>query len=92
MTITDMKDFIGLGIGGILALLWFDIRKIRKERDEHKEAIKEELEGYLTEEKHVMVCEIKSFKTVDKIMNKVDKKIDDTKDEIVKVIRENNKL
>ena len=26
------KDFIGLGTTGILSLLWFDIRGIRKER------------------------------------------------------------
>lgn len=42
----EVRDFIGMGITGILGLLWFDIRSIRQNKA-----------GYLKEEKHELLCE-----------------------------------
>lgn len=83
----DIKDFIGIGTSGILGLLWYDIRNIRKERDQHKKAINETLDEYLTKEKHEDVCKITILET----MNKVEKKIDESKEEILEAIKNNNK-
>lgn len=87
MQISDMKDFIGIGITGLLGLLWFDLRNIRKERDEHRKAIDGTLGEYLTKEKHEDVCKITILET----MNKVEKKIDESKEEILEAIKNNNK-
>lgn len=68
----EIRDFIGLGISGILGLMWFEIKGVRQNKA-----------GYLTEEKHDLLSE--------NAMLRVEKKIDDMKDEILEAIRENNK-
>lgn len=68
----EIRDFIGLGITGLLSILWFDIR-----------SIKENKAGYLKEETHELLCK--------NTMLRVEKKIDEMKDEIIKEIRQNNK-
>lgn len=83
MQIVDIKDYIGVAITGILGLLWFDIRSIRKERDEQKEKITGQLKGYLKLDKHEDLCKITILET----MNKVTEKIDATKDEILEAIK-----
>ena len=52
------KELAGGVYAGLLSLLWFDIRGIRKERDQHKKALNQTLEEYLTKEKHEDVCKI----------------------------------
>lgn len=83
MNITDAKDFIGVGIAGILGLLWFDIRNIRKERETYKEKIGDKFKDYLKEETHQLLCENATLK--------LEAKMDDMKDEILTAIKENNK-
>lgn len=83
----ELRDYIGLATSGILGILWFDIRNIRKEREQHKEKINETLDEYLTKEKHEDVCKITILET----MNKVEKKIDDSKEEILEAIKNNHK-
>ena len=82
MQIVDIKDFIGVGITGLLGLLWFDIRGIRKERETHKEKIDEKFKGYLKEEKHTLLCENATLR--------FEAKIDNMKDEILEAIKNNN--
>lgn len=41
----EIRDFIGLGIAGILSVLWLDIRSIGQNKA-----------GYLKEEKHELLC------------------------------------
>ena len=47
----EIRDFIGLGITGILSILWFDIRSIRQNKP-----------GYLKEERHELLCENATLK------------------------------
>lgn len=86
MNIVDIKDYIGVAITGILGLLWFDIRNIRKGRDEHKKAINKTLETYLTKDKHEDLCKITILET----MNIVATKIDESKEEILEAIKNNH--
>ncbi len=48
-----LKEVFGTVWTGILGVLWWDIRGIRKERDTFKEDIKAE---YLTEHTHGLLC------------------------------------
>ena len=75
MTISA-NTIIGVVMSGLLGLLWFDLRSIRKN-------VHEEMAGYLTEEKHGLLCE--------NSMLRVEKKIDTVKDEIIKEIKNNGK-
>ena len=68
MEVPTVRDFIGLGVAGILSILWFDLRSFRQNK-----------EGYLTEDKHKLICE--------NSMLRVEKKIDDMRKEIIKEIR-----
>lgn len=79
----DIKEFIGIGISGILTVLWFDIRNIRKERDEHKKKIKEQLKGYLEETRHSLLCENAALR----FEAKLSEKLDDTKTVILAAIK-----
>ena len=69
-------EIISLAVAGILSILWFDIRNIRQSYRDNKE-------GYLTETKHALICENSTLK--------VEKKIDDMKDEILTAIKNNGK-
>ena len=82
MQIVDVKDFIGVGITGLLGLLWFDIRGIRKERGEFKKEIDEKLTDYLPEQRHALLCENAALK--------LEAKMDDMKNEILDAIQNNN--
>lgn len=68
----EVRDFIGLGITGILGLLWFDIRSIRQNKG-----------GYLKEERHELLCENAALR--------LEKKIEEMKDEIIKEIKNNGR-
>ena len=68
----EVANFIGLGIAGILGVLWFDIRGIKQNK-----------EGYLKEDKHGLLCENAALR--------LEKKIDDMKDEIITEIRKNDR-
>ena len=59
----DMRDFIGLGITGILSILWFDIRSIRQNKA-----------GFLKEEKHELLCENAALR-LEKKMDEMQKEI-----------------
>ena len=68
----EIKDFIGIGIAGILSFLFFDIRSIRQNKD-----------GYLTEDKHELLCENAALR--------LEKKIDNMKSEVLEAIKDNHK-
>ena len=59
----EIRDFIGLGITGILGLLWFDIRGVRQNKD-----------GFLKEEKHELLCENAALR-LEKKMDEMQKEI-----------------
>ena len=82
--IKDFRDFIGVGIAGLLSVLWFDLRSIRKDRS----TLKEELDQkYLSEEKHGLLCENVCLQ----FTNTVNEKLQEAKNEIISAIKENNK-
>ena len=65
----EIKDFISLGISGILGVLWWDIRSIRQNKA-----------GYLKEERHELLCEnatLKLEKKMDTIKDEIIKEIRD---------------
>ena len=64
------NTIIGLVMAGLLSLLWYDLRSLRKN-------------GFLTEEKHELLCANTTLR--------FEKKIDDMKDEIIKEIRSNGR-
>jgi len=68
------SEMISAAAAGILGLLWFDIRNIRKSYRDNKD-------GYLTEDKHSLICE--------NSMLKIGKQIDDMKIEIINEIKSN---
>jgi len=68
----SVQEGLGLVYTGILSLLWVDLRNVRKSYKENKE-------GYLTEEKHKLICE--------NSMLRVEKKIDTVKMDIIKEIK-----
>ena len=61
----EVVDFIGLAIAGLLALLWFDLRNIRK--------------GFMTEEKHKDLCTIQELKQEISLRDHIDNKFEDLK-------------
>ena len=93
-------DIINLAIAGILSLLWFDIRKFNKNREEdQKTTMEKELaavrelhemrdglfEVFLKKTDHGLICENAGLK----IRKDLSKKIDDTKAEILDAIKKN---
>ena len=72
----EIRDYIGVVIGSIFSILFAILSfDIR--------AIRQNKPGFLKEEKHQLLC--------DNSMLRVERKIDDMKDEVLKAIRENNK-
>ncbi len=61
----EVVDFIGLAIAGLLALLWFDLRNIRK--------------GFMTEEKHKDLCKIQELEQEISLRDHIDTKFEDLK-------------
>ena len=59
----EIKDFIGLGITGVLGLLWVDLRSFRSNKA-----------GYLKEEKHTLLCENAALR-LEKKMDEMQKEI-----------------
>ncbi len=73
-----LKEVFGGVWTGILGLLWFDIRGIRKERDTFKEDIKAE---YLTEHTHSLLCDNRGKQFTIDLMS--------AKEEIIQAIKDN---
>ena len=59
----EIRDFIGLGITGILSVLWFDIRSIRQNKA-----------GFLKEDRHELLCENAALR-LEKKMDEMQKEI-----------------
>jgi hypothetical protein len=76
--IETLREWIGLGTAGILGLLWYDIRNIRKERDEAEAKMKKE---YITTDTHALICTNVTSQFKIDIMN--------AKNEIISAIKEN---
>jgi len=77
----ELRDGIGLAITGILGILWFDIRGIRKERTELKSTMYDE---FYTKETHDLTCENVNLKQAKDIKEYIDIKFNDLKDFIKK--------
>jgi hypothetical protein len=73
-----LKEVFGTVWTGILGVLWWDIRGIRKERDTFKDEIKEE---YLTEHTHGLMCDNVAKQFTINLMG--------AKDEIIQAIKDN---
>ena len=61
----EVVDFIGLAIAGLLALLWFDLRNIRK--------------GFMTEGDHAKLCKIRELEQEISLRDHIDNKFEDLK-------------
>ncbi len=81
------KDVIGLVYTGILTLLWWDIRKIRGERDEHKKEVKKEIAIMVTTHDHELLCKVAKLEAEKNFT----KELDDLKEELLKAIKSWNK-
>lgn len=78
--IKDFRDFIGVAIAGILSVLWFDLRSLRKGRGTLKDEI---AETYLTEKTHGLLCENVALQFTNKLQ--------EVKEEIIDAIKDNSK-
>ncbi len=56
-----LGDILKVIMAGLLALLWWDIRRIRGERIEQLSKMDEKLGGYVTLEKHQDLCQINTL-------------------------------
>ena len=54
-------DIAKAGFAGIMGLLWWDIRQIRKERVGQEKKTDEKLKDYITAEKHDDLCKINTL-------------------------------
>jgi len=71
-----MPEILSLAATGILGILWFDIRNIRK-------LYKNNDAGYLTEVKHKLICENSTLR--------FEAKLEEAKKEILIAIKNNGK-
>ena len=77
MDIKDFKDFIGIGITGILGVLWWDLRNIRKDRDVFSNDMKKD---YMSKEVHELTCKAVSLQINEDMRKHIDDKFDDLKE------------
>ncbi len=61
----EVVDFIGLAIAGLLALLWFDLRNIRK--------------TFMIEGDHAKLCKIRELEQEISLRDHIDNKFEDLK-------------
>ena len=76
---------IGFSMTGLMGVIWWDVRGIRKSTQKDMAEFKQEITNseYLPEEKHVLLCENASLR--------FERIVSDMKDEIIKEIKNNNR-
>lgn len=75
----EIKDMIGVGITSILGILWWDIRSIRKERQEAEKEIDKKLSKYLHVNTHALLCENATLRQRSELKEYIDDKFNDLK-------------
>jgi hypothetical protein len=78
-------SIIGLCMTGLMGVLWWDIRGIRKATEQDVDELKQEIKGadYLTEAKHDLLCTNATLR--------FEKIVSGMRDEIIKEIKNNNR-
>ena len=71
-----LGDILKAIMAGLLALLWWDIRKIRGERIEQLAQVDEKLNKYVTLEKHQDLCQISTLAQNADLLMKFDERLD----------------
>jgi len=61
----EISDFIGIGIAGLLSILWFDIRSFKK--------------TFITRDEHDNVCRIKELEHRESFREYIDAKFEEIK-------------
>ena len=69
---------------GIMGLLWWDIRQIRKERVGQKKEMEDELDDYMTKEKHTDLCKINTLELKDALVEQMNTRFDEMANLIIK--------
>ncbi len=85
-------DWLNLCIAGLLGLLWFDIRNIRKEKETNsinlekrfQTAREDGFNNFLTKDKHDLLCEVASLK----IRTHVTAEINAMEERLIKAFKE----
>jgi len=79
-----LHEIVGIAMTGILSVLWWDIRGIRKEREEQTKLMED---TYLKKETHDLLCKNAGLE----FKNHVSQEIKVMRDEILTAIKNNGR-
>lgn len=82
-----IKELGSAAVAGVLGLLWWDIRSIRKDNEKEK---KELAEAFIPRKEHDAGCELNLLRFSNEIKDHMEDRLKEHQETIIKAIKDNN--